>query len=199
MVVYASSMGRWDEGGVLEVGTSLHRNELMMTIPDTSNMIARVKVNEALSGLITKGQRAMVTCDALPDKLFEGEVMSVGVLAEGGGWRDPNRRDYTVIIKLLNIGDAPLKPSMRCTAEIFVDQVTDVLFIPVHAVHRDGGVVWAWVQRGGGFAQQPIHLGQFSESYTTVESGLLAGDVVLLREPSPGQIVGRIPRENGEE
>jgi multidrug resistance efflux pump len=200
MVVYASSMGMWDDDkGTISVGKSLHRNELLMTIPDTSNMIARVKVNEALSGLITKGQRAMVTCDALPDGVFEGNVMSVGVLAEGGGWRDPNRRDYTVLIKLLDTGGAPLKPSMRCAAEIYVDRITDVLFVPIHAVHRDGSVVWVWVQRGGGFAQQPIQLGQFSESYAAIESGLNAGDVVLLREPSPGQVVGRLPKEDVKE
>ena len=200
MVVYASSMGRWDdESGTISVGKSLHRNQLMMSIPDTSNMIARVKVNEALSGLISKGQLATVTCDALPGRVFEGEVLSVGVLAEGGGWRDPNRRDYTVVVKLLDTGGAPLKPSMRCAAEIYVDQVTNVLFIPIHAVHRDGSVVWVWVQRDGGFAQQPVQLGLFSESYAAIGSGLIAGDVVLLRDPSTGQVTGRLTKENEEE
>jgi len=196
MVVYATSMGRdREDSQPLDVGQTLYRNQLLMTIPDTSNMIARVKVNEALSGLVTKGQRATVVCDAIPDEMFRGEVLSVGVLAEGGGWRDPNRRDYTVEIKLENIGDAPLKPSMRCSAEIFVDKVQDVLFIPVHAVHRDGGIVWVWQQRDGGFAQQPIELGQFSESYASVLSGLSQGDVVLLREPSTSTVVYRLPRE----
>ena len=199
MVVYASSMGRYrEERETLAVGQNLYRNELLMTIPDTSNMIARVKVNEALSGLITKGQGATVVCDALPDNIYSGKVLSVGVLAEGGGWRDPNRRDYTVEIKLENTDGSALKPSMRCSAEIFVEKVTEVLFVPIHAVHRDGSVVWVWVQRGGGFAQQPIEVGQFSESYASVESGLQGGDIVLLREPAPSQVVERLPSENGE-
>lgn len=199
MVVYASSMGRYGEDReALAVGRNLYRNELLMTIPDTSNMIARVKVNEALSGLITKGQRAVVVCDAFPEDIYTGSVLSVGVLAEGGGWRDPNRRDYTVEVKLDNTGKSSLKPSMRCSAEIFVEKVTDVLFVPVHAVHRDGGVVWVWVQQDGGFAQKPISIGTFSESYASVESGLQNGDVVLLREPEASQIVGRLPREGGE-
>jgi len=199
MVIYASSLGRnREDSNPLDVGQNLYRNQLLMTIPDTSNMIARVKVNEALSGLITKGQRATVVCDALPDDIYGGEVLSVGVLAEGGGWRDPNRRDYTVEIKLNSTGGAPLKPSMRCSAEIFVKRVVDVLFIPVHAVHRDGSVVWVWVQRGGGFAQLPITLGQFSESFASVELGLVVGDVVLLREPTPSQVVGRLPTGGGK-
>lgn len=199
MVVYASSLGRnREDREPLAVGRSLYRNELVMTIPDTSNMIARVKVNEALSGLITKGQRASVICDALPENIYAGEVLSVGVLAEGGGWRDPNRRDYTVEIRLQNVGDSSLKPSMRCSAEIFVEEVSDILYIPLHSIHRDGPVVWVWVQRDGGFAQQPISIGKFSESYVAVQDGLSVGDVVLLREPAVNQIISRLPKE-GEE
>ena len=193
MVVYASSMGRRrEESEPLAVGQGLYRNQLVMTIPDTSNMVARVKVNEALSGLITSGQRATVVCDALPEFVFEGTVLSVGVLAEGGGWRDPNRRDYTVEIKLLHLNGAPLKPSMRCSAKIFVEQITDVLFVPVHAIHRDGGDVWVWRKGNGGFSQHIVTIGSFSESYSEVVSGLVVGDVVLLREPSPSMVVGRL-------
>lgn len=196
MVVYASSLGRnREDREPLAVGRNLYRNELVMTIPDTSNMIARVKVNEALSGLITKGQRATVICDALPENIYAGEVLSVGVLAEGGGWRDPNRRDYTVEIKLQNIDASTLKPSMRCSAEIFVEEISDVLFVPLHSVHRDGAVVWVWVQRDGGFAQQPITISKFSESYAAVQDGLGVWDVVLLREPTSSQIVSRLSRE----
>jgi multidrug efflux pump subunit AcrA (membrane-fusion protein) len=196
MVVYATSLGdRRDEGDPLKIGKQLWRNELVMTIPDTSNMIARTKVNEALSGLISSGQRATVTCDAYPDEVFTGEVLSVGVLAEGGGWRDPNRRDYTVEIKIENPNSVPLKPSMRCSSEIYVEDVVDVLFVPVHAIHRTGAIVWVWVQDGGGFSQREVSLGRFSESYAEILSGCVTGDVVLLREPHPSQVVGVIQTE----
>ncbi len=198
MVVYATSMGdRRGEGEPLKIGKKLWRNELVMTIPDTSNMIARAKVNEALSGLVSRGQKATVSCDAYPDDVFEGEVLSVGVLAESGGWRDPNRRDYTVEIKIENPGGVALKPSMRCSAEIYVESVEDVLFVPIHAIHRDGGTVWVWAQEDGGYSQKEVVLGRFSEAYAEIVSGLGLNDVVLLREPPPGQAVGRISLKNG--
>ena len=74
-----------------------------MILPDVSQMVASVKVNEALSGQIKPGQPASVVCDALPDRTLTGEVASVGVLAQTGGWRDPNRRDYTVTVLLDDI------------------------------------------------------------------------------------------------
>jgi hypothetical protein len=199
MVIYATSMGdRRDMGEPLKIGTRLWRNELVMTIPDTSNMIARAKVNEALSGLVLAGQKATVSCDAYPDDVFDGEVLSVGILAEGGGWRDPNRRDYTVEIKIENPNNVALKPSMRCSSEIYVENVESVLFVPIHAIHRDGSTAWAWVQDGGGYSQKEIVFGRFSEAYAEIVSGLSLGDVVLLREPLPSQMLGRLSLENGK-
>ncbi len=43
-----------------------------------------------------------------------------------GGWRDPNRRDYTVKVLLTEGNKLGLKPSMRCKAEIYVG-IADLL------------------------------------------------------------------------
>ena len=198
MVVYASSLGErreWD-GDPVKVGKQLYRNELVMVIPNTERMIAKVKVNEALSGLIESGQVATVICDAFPKSVFTGDVISVGVLASGGGWRDPNRRDYTVDIQLNETNSVGLKPSMRCSAEILVGMVEEELFIPIHAVHRDRGNVWVWLQKDGGFAQRAIGIGKFSESFAVVSDGLAEGDVVLLRDPPQSSVVSML--ETGE-
>jgi len=198
MVVYASSFGneRFGEGNEVKVGKKLYRNELVMIIPDTEQMVAKVKVNEALSGLITKGQSAIVICDAFPDSVFNGEVLSVGVLASGGGWRDPNRRDYTVDIKINEPNNIGLKPSMRCEAEVMVGMVEEELYVPIHAVHRNRGTTWVWVQDGGGFAQRTVTVGPFSESFAVVLDGLVEGETVLLIEPPPGMVVSIIESEN---
>ena len=106
MAVYPTSLEehRWSRGdrGDLQVGAEVSRNELLMLLPDTSEMTAEVKVNESLTGLIKVGLRVSVAPDALPDVTLEGEVTQIGVLAESGGWRDPNRRDYTVKVLLAN-------------------------------------------------------------------------------------------------
>ena len=197
MVVYASSLGeeRFGDGDGVKVGKKLHRNELVMIIPNITQMVARVKVNEALSGLIEVDQNASITCDAFPDSVFVGKVTSVGVLASGGGWRDPNRRDYTVNILITEENTVGLKPSMRCSAEILVGTVENTLFVPIHAVHRTGSLVWVWIQKDGGFAQQAVEIGKFSETFTTISDGLKEGDVVLLRDPPPSMVVSMIETE----
>ena len=202
LVVYASSLrtGRWgrDERNPPTVGTEVRRNETIIVLPDTTDMIAEVKVNEALSGKITPGQRAIVYSDALPDQAIEGDVIGVGVLAESGGWRDPNRRDYTVRIKLLDINGLELKPAMRCRAEIRVDDVDSALFVPVPAVFRNGPLTYVYVPDGSGFAAKRVAIGRSSELYIEVLEGLAESDRVLMSEPAPERITVRAEELMGE-
>jgi len=203
LVVYTSSLqegrhGR-NEGQPPQVGTELSRNELVMVIPDVSQMVAEVKVSEALSGLIEAGQKAVIYSDALPEKPIRGEVTSIGVLAEGGGWRDPNRRDYTVRILLEDTEGLGLKPSMRCKADIYVGQVGDALFAPIEAVHRQGPVAYVFVPDHGRYAQREVRLGRASELFIEVLEGLEEGDIVLMREPGIEEFVDPLPSaEAGE-
>lgn len=195
LVVYSSSMdggNRWGgDDNIIKVGAQLYPNQTIIILPDTSQMTANIKVSESLSGRIKPGQSAMVRSDALPNVAIRGEVLGVSVLAEGGGWRDPNRRDYTVKILLV---DAPagLKPSMRCKGEIFVDRVDDVLSVPIQSVFRQGSVAYVYVPSGGGYAQKQVTIGRSSEMSIEVLDGLDEGDVVLLREPPTGEIVSKI-------
>ena len=198
MVVHATSLGeRREEMERLRVGRSLFENQLIMIIPDPTDMVARVKINEALSGLVAAGQKATVVCDAYPDVVLKGEIVTVGILATGGGWRDPNRRDYTIEIKIENQNKISLKPSMRCSADIFIERIEGQLHIPVHAVRRDGEIVWVWKEVSGGYAQHPIQIGKFSESYIVIAGGLEEGDTVLLRDPPMGDVVSRIDFDGG--
>ena len=46
------------------MGDELRRNQTVIVLPDTGQMVAEVKVNEALSGKIDAGQFATVRSDA---------------------------------------------------------------------------------------------------------------------------------------
>ena len=195
MVVYGSTVQRDRRGeneSALRVGSNVHRNQLLIVLPDVSHMAADVNVNEALSGLISAGQSALIRTDALPEEVFEGKVHSIGVLAQDGGWRDPNRRDYQVRIDLDDTGESAVKPSMRCTAHILVETVQDVLFVPVHAVHRRGRQVFVYRRTGDVYDEHPIEIGRSSDLYVEVTNGLGENDEVLLRKPPPGSIGHRL-------
>ncbi|MHC5022722.1 MAG: efflux RND transporter periplasmic adaptor subunit [Planctomycetota bacterium] len=196
LVVYASSLssGRWgrNEEDPPQVGTEVSPNRTIMILPDVSQMIAAVKVNEARSGQIQPGQKATVVSDALPDTVLTGEVLNVGVLAESGGWRDPNRRDYTVRILLDGGNELGLKPSMRCKANIAVGRVEGAMHVPIQAIFRDGPSAYVYVQVSGGWAQRAVGLGRASDLYVELTDGVQTGQYVLLREPDAAEIVERL-------
>ena len=168
------------------------RNETVIVLPDTSEMVAEVKVNEALSGSINEGQRAVITSDAHPDSAFGGTVLGVGVLAEGGSWRDPNRRDYTVRILIDGENTAGLKPSMRCKADIQLGAVSNAVYVPVMAIFRNGPMAFVYVPDGNGYAQRRVELGESSELYVEVLSGLEEGETVLLTAPEATEVTSTL-------
>lgn len=188
MVVYGTTLGgsRWGQGEAFHVGSRVSRNELLIVLPNTEFMLADVKVNEALSGNVKNGQAATIRMDAFPDQILSGSVVSVGVLAEGGGWRDPNRREYSVKLSIENLGGLALKPSMRCKAEVFVGEVVDVLYVPVQSVHRLGRTTTVYTLDGSMYRPTPVTLGQSSDLFVEITEGLSVGDRVLLRDPPPG-------------
>jgi HlyD family secretion protein len=194
LVVHATSLNRdrWggSDRGTMEVGRQVSRNELMIVLPDTSEMVAAVRVHESLAGRVRPGQPANVRIDAFGGKTVRAQVLSIGVLAESGGWRDPNLREYTVRIALGSDSDlAALKPSMRCEAEIFLDRVERALAVPIQAVFADGLVRFVYVPNNDGtYSKKPVRVGRRSDRFAEIAAGLADGDRVLVRQPAPAEV-----------
>ncbi len=196
LVVYATSMnsGRMMFGGndgPLQIGRQVFPNELLMILPDTSDMMASVRVQESLAGRVRPGQAVTVQVDAAGGKTFAGKVESTSVLAETGGWRDPNLREYTVKVALdqPSLLGAGLKPSMRVDASITLGEVDDALSVPVQAVFNEGQVRYVYVQRGSRFVKSPVKMGRRSDTFAEIAAGVDESDIVLLREPSAGEVI----------
>jgi hypothetical protein len=107
-----------------------------------------------------------------------------------GRWMDPNRREYTVKIALQNVGDGVrLKPAMRCEATITLGRVENVVAVPLQAVFTDEMVRFVYVPRDGRYARVPVKIGRRSDTLAEIAAGLSPGERVLVREPSPGEVL----------
>lgn len=181
----------FDGRGPLQVGRQVMPQEPLIALPDTSAMHAVVRVHESLAGRIRPGLPATIKVEALGNRTFRGTVDSVGIMAESGGWRDPNRREYTVkiAVDVPDAAEAGLKPSMRCEAEIQLDRVEGAVAVPIQAVFNDGAVRYIYTPRGGKFARVPVKIGRRSETYAEILAGIDAGKQVLLRRPTASEII----------
>lgn len=191
LVVYASSAGRgWGgDDQPFQVGRRVMPRETLIVLPDTSEMVAVVKVHESLAGRIRPGQDATVKIDMLGET-FRGRVDSIGIMAETTDrWRDPNRREYNVRILLDKAGQQDLRPSMRCEAVITLGRVENALAVPLQAVFSDEGLRFVYVERRGKFARVPVKVGRRSDTFAQITAGLDEGARVLLRQPAQGEII----------
>ena len=194
LVVYGSSVQsdsrRWQNDGALAVGVEVGNNDLLIVLPDTAEMTASVKVHESIAGRVRPGQSVSVKIDAI-NQTIPGRVTTIGVLAETGGWRDPNRREYTVRIDLDSsvARGMELKPTLRCEARIELGRVENALAVQVQAVFNDGPVRYVLrTATAGRFQRVPVMLGRTSDTDAEIVKGIAEGDRLLLREPQAGEV-----------
>ncbi len=194
MVVYATSVGRDSRrsgsDNPITQGRSVRYDETIFLLPDTSQMVATLRVHESLMPQIRLNQRVTVSIDARPGDPVEGRVLSIGVMAETGGWFNPQLREYLVRVALPQEADSALKPAMRCKGEIFVGRVDNTLAVPIQAVNTEGNRRFVYIPADGSHVKrQNVTIGRSSETYVEITDGLEADQRVLLRSPKPGEVV----------
>lgn len=157
----------------LVAGTSLATiyvgNAMQMTISVDELDITSVRV----------GQRVSVAMDAVPGKTYDATVSYISQI----GTPSSGVTNYAVTLDVAS--DDVLKIGMNGTATIVVEEVTDVVLVPLTAVSTGRGGSYVWVADDtaeGGVPGRQVYIetGLSNEDYAEVKSGLSAGDVVLV-------------------
>ncbi len=164
-------------------GASVRQGQTILTIPDLSRMSLRVKIHETYIKKVRKGQQVRLTADAFPDKVLEGEVTKVGTLPDSQNrWMNPDLKVYLTTIAISSTNDW-LKPGMTAKAEIFIEQLTNVVYVPIQSVVLEEGKYLCYIAQRGSAEQREVSVGSFNEEFIEVKSGIREGEKVLLRPP----------------
>ena len=186
LVVYGS--GRDDGvyyGGEERVreGATVRERQAIITIPDMTRMSVNVKIHESYIKKIRKGLKARITVDAFPDETLTGEITKVGVLPDSANrWMSPDIKVYLTTITIDGTHDW-VKPGMSSKVEIMVNKLEDVVYVPVQAVSPDNGKQICYVAGGFKAERREVEIGEFTDEFIQVKSGLKEGERVLLRLP----------------
>ena len=114
----------------------------IMTIADMSVITAEVKVDEADIVRVQLGQQAEITIEAIPNRVFKGQVLeigntailrSTGLAASQSAISSQEAKDFKIVIAL-DDPPAEIRPGLTCTARITTATRQDVLTIPVQAL-----------------------------------------------------------------
>ena len=193
LVVYSSSgeSRGFEERGPIQEGGKVFQRQKIISLPNTAEMIVEVRVHEASVDKVRSGQRATITAEPFPDKAFHGEVLSVAPLPDAQrGYLSPDIKVYTTKVSIED-SQTSLRPGMSAKVEILVEQLDDVLMVPVQVVANRGGRKVCYVASDGGPEERQVETGAFNDTFVEIVAGLEAGENVLLSppriiEPEPG-------------
>jgi multidrug resistance efflux pump len=171
---------RWGNEINLDVGQQVGENQVLMTIPDLTRMVAEAMVDELNVGRVKPGLRAEVTIDAI-GRSFQGAVQKVAT-TNTQNWRS-DEKQYATEVSLEGTEGLSFRPGMSARATFQIDRLSGVLTIPVEAViRRDSQAV---VVVDG--QNRPVKLGPSNDTRVVVEDGLREGETVEVLAVEPGR------------
>jgi HlyD family secretion protein len=130
------------EGETVVVGIQNAQGSTLMTLADPSVITAEVKVDETDIVNVAMGQPVEVTVDALPGKVFQGQVTEVGdqailrstgIATSQSTTGTEEAKDFKVVVTLSNPPEE-LRPGLSATAKITTARRQNVLTIPIQAL-----------------------------------------------------------------
>lgn len=185
LVVYGTSGDsyRYREAGPIQEGGKVYQRQKIISLPNTAKLIVEIRVHEASVDKVRPGQRATITAEAFPDKTLYGEVLSVAPLPDSQrGYLSPDVKVYTTKV---SIEGSPtfLRPGMSAKAEILVEQLEDVVIVPVQVVANRSGRKVCYIATDRGPQERQVETGAFNDTFVEIVSGVEVGENVLLIPP----------------
>ena len=170
-----------ERGQIIASGiSSVTGGTKLLVIADLSRLFIEAMVDETDVGRVRVGQKARVTVDAFPERVFEGEAVRIW---PAGEVKD-NITVFRVKVEILGEGKALLRPRMTANVDLVVDERKNALIIPDEAiVDKGGGKRAVYVMKGGAQAERPVTVGLTNGFETEIIEGLAEGEEVVLRPP----------------
>lgn len=172
-------MFRWG-GNRIAVGERVFDGQTLITLPDTRRMKVSTRIHEADRHRIREGLVCLVRVPAVPGRTFTGSVSKITQFADSERtWWNPDLKEHETEI-LLDGNDAALSPGDSAQVEILIEEVPDVLSVPVQSVFARGPRRFVFVRRRTGAEPAEIEVGRSSSTLIEVTRGLSPGDRVLM-------------------
>jgi HlyD family secretion protein len=176
----------WHDGAVapFKPGDRAWPGAPIAELPDATSLRIMARVDETERGRLALMQPATVQLDAIADRQFTGKLARIGTIASSdfsAGWPIPRNFDLEIALDQL---DQRLKPGMTVQVTVIVERIPDAITIPAQASFLKSGQTVAQVWDGSKFQERVIQIERRSRDRILIASGLHAGDLVALKDPS---------------
>lgn len=181
----------------IKVGNSVYSGITIITLPDLSEMQVMVSVHEADIDQVKEEMDVIITVDAAKGRTFPGKVTKIASVASSEG-RNENSKSFRIEITM-EPGDFELRAGISARAEIQVEEIPDVIQVPIHSVISEGGEHFCYVFEAEDVKKRVVKVGKNNNHFVQVLEGLAVGESVLLYDPREGGVFGGEESSPGEE
>ena len=166
---------KWQAGEQPYSGTKL------IELPDLDEMMAEIKINEVDVSKILPGMEVTLITDAYSDMVYHGTVSSIANLARN---KDNNSKIkvFPVEIKITGTSE-DLLPGLTASCKIRIQEIPDVLYIPLEALFKDQADEFVYVKTNSGFRRQIVKTGASNTDFKIVTEGLIGDEELAMSDP----------------
>jgi HlyD family secretion protein len=162
------------DGTVLSIGAQVGdriNNQTILTLVDLSQPSVEVYLDEADSANIQIGNRAEIIFDAIPDLIFEGQVVEI----DPGLSRIGNSQGLRVVVVLDTLPNEliNLPLGLNAAADIITGEATNAVLVSIEALEQkiDGSYI-VYVINGEMIEQRPVQVGLMDATTAEILAGL---------------------------
>lgn len=165
-----------------QAGDQCWSKQQLIQLPDLSKLKAKVNINEVDISQVTKGLKVQIRPDAFSDSIFTGTVTTVANLAQN---KDNNSKIKVFPIEIvIDQYNKNLLPGLTVSCRIIVDEINDVCYVPLEALHVEGDKSYVFKKTVAGYDKVMVQTGPTNSDYVIIEEGLDEGDKVALVDPA---------------
>ncbi|MDR0428090.1 MAG: efflux RND transporter periplasmic adaptor subunit, partial [Dysgonamonadaceae bacterium] len=171
----------WNTKNKFQIGDQCWSGFPLIQLPDLSRLKATVKINEVDIAKIKKGLNVEIKPDAFSDSLFTGNVISVANLAVN---KDNSSKIKVFPVEvLLNETDKNLLPGLTVSCRILIEEIDDVVYIPLEALFSEGDKNFVYKKSVSGYDKVEVETGQRNSDYVIITKGVNEKDKLALLNP----------------
>lgn len=168
----------------VKVGMDGRRNQVIITIPDMTQIIVNASLPEQYRSRVSVGNDVIISPDSIREIRLKGKVERIAPLPERLiTWDEGSPKIYRTILSIQGPHDARIVSGMSVQAEVISRVIHNVLSVPIEAVFEEGGVMFVYRQTGGNPEKAVIRIGHTSDNAVEVIDGLAEGDEIYLYRP----------------
>lgn len=166
----------------IEIGSEVKQGQVVALIGNLDGISLNISIPEVNLEQVKPGQAVQITGVAFPGEILHGKITSVNSQASSAFGANNGLPTFDAQIQVEQLTEPQkklIKVGMSATAKISMTR-PNVITIPIQAVIDKQGRPFVQLQQGENIKEIPIVTGQASAGDVIVESGLKAGDNIVV-------------------